>query len=65
MGYDDQEMAQHTRPALSTALLPNYEMGRTALEALLEATLNQPPAKPAGRARVLKIECPVVARDSA
>jgi LacI family transcriptional regulator len=65
MGYDDQEMAQHTRPALSTALLPNYEMGRTALEALLEATLSQPPAKPAGRARVLKIECPVVARESA
>lgn len=65
MGYDDQEMAQHTRPALSTALLPNYEMGRTALEALLEASRSDLSSKPGARARVLKIECPVVSRESA
>jgi LacI family transcriptional regulator len=65
MGYDDQEMAQHTRPALSTALLPNYEMGRSALEALLEAARASPQDRPAGRHRLLKIECPVVGRDSA
>ncbi len=65
MGYDDQETAQHTRPSLSTALLPNYEMGRSALEALLEAAQTAPLIKPAGRSRMVKIECPVVARESA
>ena len=65
MGYDDQEMAQHTRPALSTALLPNYEMGRSALEALLETAQVGPGAKPSSRPRIMKIECPVVSRDSA
>jgi LacI family transcriptional regulator len=65
MGYDDQEMAQHTRPALSTALLPNYEMGRSALEALLETAQADPGAKTSSRPRIMKIECPVVSRDSA
>ena len=65
MGYDDQEMAQHTRPALSTALLPNYEMGRCALEALLDLVEPRALEKPHGRARLIKIECPVVQRDSA
>lgn len=65
MGYDDQELAQHTRPALSTALLPNYEMGRSALEALLETSRADPLEKPSGRPRILKIECPVVRRESA
>ena len=65
MGYDDQEMAQHTRPALSTALLPNYEMGRCALEALLDLAQTGPIEKPHARSRLIKIECPVVQRDSA
>ncbi len=65
MGYDDQEIAQHTRPALSTALLPNYEMGRSALEALLEIAQDKPIAKTSGRSRIIKIECPVVRRESA
>jgi LacI family transcriptional regulator len=65
MGYDDQEMAQHTRPALSTALLPNYELGRSALEALLDASSTIHTDKPSVRPRVMKIECPVVSRDSA
>lgn len=66
MGYDDQEIAQHTRPPLSTALLPNYEMGRCALEALLDATRNDTDAinRPAGKPRLMKIECPVVIRES-
>lgn len=65
MGYDDQEMAQHTRPALSTALLPNYEMGRSAMEALLDLAQTEPAERPHGRSRLIKIECPVVQRDSA
>lgn len=65
MGYDDQEMAQHTRPALSTALLPNHEMGRSALEALLEVAQTAPLDKPPARSRIMKIECPVVRRESA
>jgi LacI family transcriptional regulator len=65
MGYDDQEMAQHTRPALSTALLPNYEMGRSALEALLEMAQAGTKELVASRSRVIKIECPLVRRDSA
>lgn len=66
MGYDDQEIAQHTRPPLSTALLPNYEMGRCALEALLDATrVNAAPSgRPAAKARLVKIECPLVVRES-
>jgi len=64
MGYDDQEIAQHTRPALSTALLPNYEMGRSALEALMDIAQSTP-HKPCTRARIMKIECPLVPRDSA
>ncbi len=66
MGYDDQEIAQHTRPPLSTALLPNYEMGRCALEALLETTRNDVDAaiRPVGKPRLIKIECPVVIRES-
>lgn len=66
MGYDDQEIAQHTRPPLSTALLPNYEMGRCALETLLDATHSDAQAlrRPTGKPRLIKIECPVVVRES-
>jgi LacI family transcriptional regulator len=63
MGYDDQEIAQHTRPPLSTALLPNYEMGRNALEALLELTSGGG-LRPGGKGKLIKIECPLVLRDS-
>ena len=31
MGYDDQEIAQHLTPSLSTVLLPHREMGSCAL----------------------------------
>ena len=37
MGYDDQEISRHTHPPLTTMVLPNYEMGRAAVEALLVA----------------------------
>lgn len=36
MGYDDQELARYTNPPLSTLVLPNYEMGRRAVELLID-----------------------------
>jgi LacI family transcriptional regulator len=36
MGYDDQELARYTHPPLSTLVLPNYEMGRRAIELLVD-----------------------------
>jgi LacI family transcriptional regulator len=35
LGYDDIDLAEHLRPALSTMALPHYEMGRWACERLL------------------------------
>jgi LacI family transcriptional regulator len=35
LGFDDMELAEHLRPALSTLALPHYEMGRWACERLL------------------------------
>jgi LacI family transcriptional regulator len=61
MGYDDQEISRHTHPPLTTVVLPNYEMGRVAVETLLEVA--QDPAR-AARRQVVKIDCPVVVRDS-
>jgi LacI family transcriptional regulator len=68
IGYDDQEISRHTRPALTTVLLPNYEMGRSAVESLLhevqqtEATHGAQSSK--ARRLLLKIDCPVVERQS-
>jgi LacI family transcriptional regulator len=61
MGYDDQEISRHTHPPLTTVVLPNYEMGRVAVETLL--AMVQDPAR-AARRQVVKIDCPVVVRDS-
>ena len=55
MGYDDQEVAQHLAPALSTVLLPHLEMGRWAVEQLMLGA--RTPSK-------IKLECPVVMRHS-
>lgn len=57
MGYDDEEIAQHLNPVLSSVLLPHPEMGQWAVEFLLAPQYN--PAN-----RVYKLECPVVVRDS-
>jgi LacI family transcriptional regulator len=71
MGYDDQEISRHTRPPLTTVLLPNYEMGRSAVESLLHE-VHQTEADYAAqgvqgsktRRLLLKIDCPVVERQS-
>ena len=63
MGYDDQEISRHTRPPLTTMVLPSYEMGRAAVDALLAMVAQAGPG-PAGRRRWIKIDCPLVERDS-
>jgi len=55
MGYDDQEIAQHLSPPLSTVLLPHREMGQWCVSHLLEA---EP------EVRQERVECPPVLRDS-
>lgn len=63
LGYDDQEIARHTHPPLSTMVLPNYEMGQAAVEQLL--ALAQPEARPGRNRRTLtKIDGPLVRRES-
>ena len=36
IGFDDREIAQYMHPPLTTLVLPLYEMGRTAVELLLD-----------------------------
>ncbi|TRD23524.1 LacI family DNA-binding transcriptional regulator [Palleronia caenipelagi] len=56
MGYDDQEIAQHLTPALSTVLLPHREMGQWCVERLLE-----PEGSPPFQERMA---CPLIPRAS-
>lgn len=55
MGYDDQEIAQHLSPSLTTVLLPHREMGQWCVSELLKSDM-----KPT----VERMECPVVMRES-
>ncbi len=57
MGYDDQEIAQHLSPALSTVVLPHREMGQWATSLLLQGKAEDPPAQE-------RMECPLVLRAS-
>ncbi|MCC5962253.1 MAG: LacI family DNA-binding transcriptional regulator [Rhodobacteraceae bacterium] len=56
MGYDDQEIAQHLSPALSTALLPHREMGQWCCAYLL--------TEAPGPKTQERIACPVILRGS-
>jgi LacI family transcriptional regulator len=58
MGYDDQELSRYTHPPLSTLVLPNYEMGQRATEALIDIALHGKNIP----AMTIKIDGPVVAR---
>jgi LacI family transcriptional regulator len=60
MGYDDQELARYTHPPLSTLVLPNYEMGQRAAEALLDITAHGKQIRPI----TVKIDGPLVPRAS-
>ena len=60
MGYDDQELSRYTHPPLSTLVLPNYQMGRRATEALLDIAVR-------GKnnvTRTIKINGPLVVRST-
>jgi LacI family transcriptional regulator len=60
MGYDDQELARYTHPPLSTLVLPNYEMGQRAAEALLDIAVHGKALRP----MTIKIDGPLVPRTS-
>jgi LacI family transcriptional regulator, galactose operon repressor len=59
IGFDDREIAQFTRPPLTTLILPQYQMGEIAAEILIEAAggLSTGPTQ-------IKVECPLVERES-
>jgi LacI family transcriptional regulator len=59
VGYDDQDIARYTHPPLTTVLLPNYEIGRWAADSLVAQVRTNLTSRP-----VIKMECPLVARDS-
>jgi len=61
MGYDDQEIARHTHPPLSTVVLPNYEMGQAAVELLLQG---RAPGSAGARRALTKVDGPLVLRAS-
>jgi LacI family transcriptional regulator len=60
MGYDDQELARYTHPPLSTLVLPNYEMGQRAAEALIDIAVHGKTLRP----MTIKIDGPLVTRSS-
>lgn len=56
MGYDDQEIAQHLTPALSTVLLPHKEMGQWCSDFILSPNDSHPRQK--------RMQCLLVPRAS-
>ncbi|WP_245296809.1 MULTISPECIES: LacI family DNA-binding transcriptional regulator [Rhodomicrobium] len=59
IGYDDEEIARHLTPPLTTLVLPHREMGRWAVETALSLARSR-----AGRFRPTKLECPLIERAS-
>lgn len=59
IGYDDREIARFLHPPLTTLVLPQYEMGQTAAELLLDAVngLTTSPKR-------IKVECELIERES-
>ncbi|RII20589.1 Catabolite control protein A [Streptomyces sp. YIM 130001] len=62
VGYDDQDqVAGHLVPALTTVALPHHAMGATAVRTLLDAADAE---RSVDTARTVRLNCPVVRRDS-
>jgi LacI family transcriptional regulator len=59
VGYDDEEIARHLFPPLTTSILPHMAMGQWAIE-----QLEAPTAPGRGRYPITKLECPLVERES-
>jgi LacI family transcriptional regulator len=66
VGFDNQELiATHLYPSLTTMKLPHYEMGQWAVKHLLELIENQNEAKKQSNPPVQKIlTCPLIERAS-
>ncbi len=63
VGYDDQAIARHTHPPLTTVVLPNHELGRRAVEMLMQEAQNRAAGVPVRR-HALKLDGPLVERGS-
>ncbi len=61
VGYDDDWMAFHLRPELTTVLLPHEEMGRWAAEYLLSPAPND---RSKAKISPVQLECPLIERHS-
>jgi LacI family transcriptional regulator len=59
VGYDDEEVARHLSPQLTTLVLPHRDMGRWASEKALSLAEN-----PTTKHTITKLECPLIERDS-
>jgi LacI family transcriptional regulator len=69
VGFDNQEIiAAHLRPGLTTLQLPHYEMGAWAVNYLLDEAIHLPPPGPDPGPFILppqvKLPCPLVLRES-
>lgn len=60
VGHNDIVVAEHARPPLSTCRPPNYEMGKLAVDSLMEISLGQKPQVYS----LSEIECQLIVRSS-